>query len=257
MRTKEMFVPGVIAAVATLALAGCGNLGEGAQAPATSNTASTSGISQPAPSSASTKSSPSSSSSKSPSPTKSPNADGSSQGDPSSSGIVNVPESDFTPADGPNARVFKLADGTTKCFMNNLAGESFLSCQAAFVDPPLVTDGQGREVPANAVSWHTGGVTYETLTFPATGDVKTLEPNQRLQAFGYTCTAYGPSSLECSGAPGTASINNGTVTGASVPNKAPENSQQPAPAGSGAPAGPLGPVGPVGPAMNRVLPNTQ
>lgn len=181
--------------------------------------------------------------------------------------ITQVNDADYTPADGPNTRLFQLEDGTTRCFLNDLSGDAYLACQVNLANPPMVDDGTGNKVPANAVSWNPGGVTYEVLTFPPAGEMKTLPANSQLSAFGYNCAAYGPSTLECSGPAGAATIDNGNVTGAQMPkedvppaaggqpggqeNGAPNDpAQQGEPDGSPAPDG-LPDLGALIPGLNR------
>lgn len=197
---------GATATLAILALTACGNDADNA-AKTYQGSAETSSMS-----SASSKPS-SSSESASALPSESTSSESATQ----SAGIVDVPEAKFTPSDGPNARIFQLEDGVTKCFINDIAGDKYLACTTNMVNPPTVQDAAGNDVPANAVSWNPSGVTYETLQFPAAGNMETLHPNERLNALSYSCTSTGPSTVSCSGAPGTANIDNGTVTGASMP----------------------------------------
>lgn len=135
--------------------------------------------------------------------------------------IRDVDEAAYTPADGPQTRIFQLQDGATRCFLNNLAGDVFLACETNLAEPPEVQDGFGNPVPANAVSWNPDGVTFARLMFPPVAEVATLNPQERLSAFGFSCTAYGPATVECSGQPGTATIDSGQVIGASVPPPSP------------------------------------
>ncbi len=131
--------------------------------------------------------------------------------------IIDVDEALFTPSDSASTRLFKLADGTTECYINKLGVESLMTCRANFVNPPMVTDINGNQQPANAVSWSPVGVQWENMQFPPNTPQVVLEPNQRLTALGYACIAHGPSTVECSSDYGTASIANGTVQGASLP----------------------------------------
>lgn len=170
--------------------------------------------------------------------------------------ITRVNEADYTPADGPNTRLFQLEDGTTRCFLNDLNGEAYLACQVNLANPPMVDDGLGNKVPANAVSWNPGGVTYEVLTFPPTGEMKTLPARSQLSSFGYTCSAYGPSTMECSGPAGSATIDNGNVTGAQMPmaNVPPAADGQPDGRDNGAPDTPPEPGMPGDPQAPGNLP---
>ncbi|MBV7294684.1 hypothetical protein KRX51_01965 [Corynebacterium sp. TAE3-ERU12] len=137
-----------------------------------------------------------------------------------------VDEADFTPPDGPNARLFVLADGYTSCFYNQLGAENYLSCRSNFTNPPNVVGPDGDEVPANAISFTPDGIYYQSLVFPDTGyQPKTLNAGETLESFGFSCTANGAASVACTGPQGTASIDNGTVTGAEVP--PPEAGAQP------------------------------
>ncbi len=201
MRTNKFMATIAAGAMMILALAGCGD-DEPAKPEVSdrsiSSSAKTKSSTSPKPTEESTKST------ESETPTETPE-------------IAQVNDADYTPADGPNTRLFQLEDGTTRCFLNDLSGDAYLACQVNLANPPMVDDGTGNEVPANAVSWNPGGVTYEVLTFPPTGEMKTLPANSQLNAFGYSCSAYGPSTLECSGPAGNATIDNGNVTGAEMP----------------------------------------
>lgn len=149
---------------------------------------------------------------------------------PEENTVHDVPDSRFMPPDADNARIFRLADGVTQCFINSLGDEAFLTCRTNFTNPPTVQDYFGDDVTANAVSWTPDGVIYAEMIFPQVGSMETLAPYERFSAFGYTCTAYGPATVECSGPQGSATLDGGNVTGATVPPRkeklAPE---QPAP----------------------------
>lgn len=209
MRMTKLFTAGATATFAILALTACGGDAEDAVKTYQGSAETSSMPSKSAESKASESAKPSSS-------------------EMSKDAIKDVPEEKFTPADGPNARIFQLEDGVTKCFINDIAGDKFLACTTNMVNPPVVQDAAGKDVPANAVSWNPSGVTYETLQFPAAGSMETLHPNERLSALGYTCTAQGPATVQCSGAPGTATLDNGNVTGATVPERK-EAPAEPAP----------------------------
>lgn len=224
MRTKKMLMTGAVASAISLSMVGCSGITESDS----DKVASTSQLQTQSPSETTT--------SKKPSPTQSSETEAKPQALSRDTGIVDVPEADYTPADGPNARIFQLQDGATKCFLNNLGGDAYLACQTPIANPPMVDDGAGNQVPANAVSWNPGGVTYEVLTFPQASEIHTLAKNQRLKAFGFTCTALGPSSVECSGGPGTARIDSGVVTGAQMPKPPVTGGQQPGPGQAPAPA---------------------
>lgn len=239
-------------AMMAFALVGCGN--DEPESPETSDRAVTS-----------TSSSEMSSSTKTtPKPTESTE----SSAPKAAPKITPVNDADYTPADGPNTRLFKLEDDKTRCFLNDLNGDSYLACETELADPPMVGDGTGNKVPANAVSWNPGGVTYEVLTFPEVAEMKTLPAHSSLSAYGFTCTAYGPSTLECSGPTGNATIDAGTVTGAQMPKEdaapgadsqqgAPgEGGQGDAPADPGAPGLPGLPGEGGGlPTLDQLLPN--
>ncbi|WP_295627501.1 hypothetical protein [uncultured Corynebacterium sp.] len=154
--------------------------------------------------------------------------------------IADVPDDRFMPPGAQGARIFRLADESTECFMNSLGPDSFLTCRTNFANPPTVQDYEGNDVTANAVSWTPDGVIYAHMQFPDTGHVpETLHPYERVGAFGFTCTAYGPATVECSGPQGAATMDAGNVSGAAVPEPkaapAPAPEQQPAPAGPGLP----------------------
>lgn len=243
MRKNRVATAGAVLAAASLVIAGCSSDDSGSSDAQQGIAAPSGGTSK---STDAKKSSTKSSSSETSSSSESE--------EPEAPEITQVSEADFTPADGPNTRLFQLADGSTKCFLNDIGGDVFLACQANLNNPPMVPDASGNMVPANAVSWNPSGVTYETLMFPSTGEVKTLEPNQQLDAYGYTCTSHGPSNVECSGAAGAATIDSGNVTGARVPepkpaNEAPAPEQNPAPAP--APADGLGDLLPGLPPMEK------
>lgn len=141
--------------------------------------------------------------------------------------IVDVDEADYTPSDAPNARQFVLADGTTQCVYNQLGATNYLSCEADIVNPPMVEGADGQQAPANAVAFTGDSVTYQALTFPGGSEQpNVLETNERLSAFGFSCLAGGSATVTCDGPEGTVTIDNGNVTGASVPeptdNTAPE-----------------------------------
>lgn len=146
-------------------------------------------------------------------------------------GVRIVDPAGFTPPDpgGENSRIFVLQDGVTECFMNDVSGDSYMACRTNMVNPPMVQDYYGTEIPANAVSWNPSGVTYETMQFPAKYPSKTLAPGERLESFGFSCTASGPATVACSGPTGSATIDNGNVSGAKVPPKK-EKTVAPAPA---------------------------
>lgn len=238
-----------------LALVGCGN--DEPESPETSDRAVTS----------TTHSESSSSSKQAPKPTESKGSSAAK----STPKITPVNDADYTPADGPNTRLFQLEDGKTRCFLNDLAGDSYLACETELANAPMVGDGKGNKVPANAVSWNPGGVTYEVLTFPEVSEMKTLPAYSSLSAYGYTCTAYGPSTLECSGPAGDATIDSGNVTGAQMPKEdvTPGAGDQPgapgapggqgdAPASPGAPGLPGNQGGAPGgdlPPLDQLLPN--
>lgn len=157
---------------------------------------------------------------------------------PSGPTVAEVPDGRFMPPGAQGARIFRLADGATECFANSLGSDSYLTCGTNFANPPMVPSYEGGQVPANAVTWTPGGApSYAHMNFPDTGfGPETLHPYERVSMFGYTCTAYGPATVECSGPGGSASLDAGNVTGAAVP----EPQQAPAPAPEEAPA-PEGP----------------
>lgn len=150
---------------------------------------------------------------------------------PAARTVADVPEDRFMPPGAQGARVFTLADGVTGCFINSLGADSFLTCRTNFADAPMVQDYEGNDVAANAVSWTPDGVIYAHMSFPDNDHVpETLHPYERVAAFGFTCTAYGPATVECSGPQGSASLDAGSVTGAAVPPKKAAPQQAPAPA---------------------------
>lgn len=153
---------------------------------------------------------------------------------PSGPTVAQVPDDRFMPPGAQGARIFRLADGATECFANSLGSDSYLTCRTNFANPPMVPSYEGGQVPANAVTWTPGGApSYAHMNFPDTGfGPETLHPYERMSMFGYTCTAYGPATVECSGPGGSASLDAGNVTGAAVP----EPQQAPAPAPEEAPA---------------------
>ena len=152
--------------------------------------------------------------------------------------IADVPDDRFMPPGADNARVFRLADGATECFVNSLGGDPYLTCRTNFANPPMVPSYEGGQVPANAVTWSPGAApTFAHMNFPDNGHVpETLHPYERVAMFGFTCTAYGDATVECSGPGGSASLDAGTVTGATVPE--PQEAPAPAPEEAPAPAGP-------------------
>lgn len=178
--------------------------------------------------------------------------------------ITPVDPADYTPPDSATTRLFKLEDDQTKCFLNDLSGDVYLSCAAPITDPPMVDDGNGNKVPANAVSWHPGGVNYDSLIFPPVDSIKILPPHASLSSFGYTCTAYGPATLECAGPAGRATIDAGKVIGAQLPTPAApgiggQGSQQRGSGGEqgksdsdGGPAGPQVPAAPLMPGLRHL-----
>lgn len=153
--------------------------------------------------------------------------------------IADVPDDRFMPPGADNARVFRLADGATECFANSLGGDPYLTCRANFADPPMVESYEGGRVPANAVTWSPGAApTFAHMNFPDNGFApETLHPYERVSMFGFTCTAYGAATVECSGPGGSASLDAGSVTGAAIP----ELPEEPAPAPEDDPA-PEGPA---------------
>lgn len=147
---------------------------------------------------------------------------------PTSRSIITVDEADFTPPDGPNARIFVLADGTTTCYFNEIGDGRYLSCGGEFTDPPMVEGPDGRPTPANAVSFTPEGILFQSLTFPGGSYApRTLNAGEALTAYGYTCTAEGPSAVTCTGPQGTAAIRDGQVTGATVPEPAEPAAEDP------------------------------
>ncbi|MDO5732124.1 hypothetical protein [Corynebacterium sphenisci] len=147
---------------------------------------------------------------------------------PTSRSIIAVDEADFTPPDGPNARIFVLADGTTTCYYNEIGDGRYLSCGGEFTDPPMVEGPDGRPTPANAVSFTPEGILFQSLTFPGGAySPRTLNAGEALTAYGYTCTAEGPSAVTCTGPQGTAAIRDGRVTGATVPEPAEPAAEDP------------------------------
>lgn len=229
MRMNRFVATFAAGVMMTLALAGCGD-DEPAKPDASDRTSSSSAKSK---TSSSKPTESSTESSETEAPTETPE-------------ITWVNDADYTPADGPNTRLFQLEDGTTRCFLNDLSGDAYLACQVNLANPPMVDDGKGNKVPANAVSWNPGGVTYEVLTFPPAGEMKTLPTHSQLAAFGYTCAAYGPATLECAGPPGRATIDNGNVIGAKMPKEdvLPGADGQPGNQENGAPDGPAAPGAP-------------
>lgn len=167
----------------------------------------------------------------------------------SGDGITVVPGEKFMPNGVTTTRIFQLADGSTECFMNELSGDAYLTCRADFAEPPMVKDYAGNDVAANAVTWTPNGVEFAVMDFPQVSGIATLNPRERLEAFGFTCTAYGESTVECSGPQGAATIDNGQVTGASVP----EPTQAPEP-DAGAPGAPGG-EGPQLPGIDDIIGN--
>lgn len=201
MRSLKFLVP---AGVAMLVLAGCSTEEEAPPAPET------------------TSSSTSSSAGTSTSEAEEPEAA------VASNTIVDVDEADFTPSNASSIRQFILADGTTQCVYSGVG----LSCQANIVDAPMVEGADGQPTPANSVAFAGDSVTYQSLTFPGGAEApRVLAPNERLSSFGYSCTATGDSSLTCDGPEGSASIDNGLVSGATVP-PMPESDEAGADAGA-------------------------
>ena len=151
--------------------------------------------------------------------------------------VAEVPDDRFMPPGAQNARVFRLADGATECFANSLGPDSFLTCRTNFANPPMVQSYEGGQIAANAVTWSPGAApTFAHMNFPDTGfGPETLQPYERVSMFGYTCTAYGPATVECSGPGGSASLDAGNVTGAIVPEPAPAPAPEEAPAPPAAP----------------------
>lgn len=151
--------------------------------------------------------------------------------------VAEVPDDRFMPPGAQGARIFRLADGATECFANSLGSDSYLTCRTNFANPPMVPSYGGGQVPANAVTWTPGGApSFAHMNFPDTGfGPETLHPYERVSMFGYTCTAYGPSTVECSGPGGSASLDAGNVTGAIVPEPAPAPAPEEAPAPPAAP----------------------
>lgn len=154
--------------------------------------------------------------------------------------VAEVPDDRFMPPGAQNARVFRLADGATECFANSLGPDSFLTCRTNFANPPMVQSYEGGQIAANAVTWSPGAApTFAHMNFPDTGfGPETLHPYERVSMFGFTCTAYGDATVECSGPGGSASLDAGNVTGAIVP----EPQEAPAPAPEEAPAPPAAPL---------------
>ncbi len=148
--------------------------------------------------------------------------------------VTDVPDSRFMPPGASGSRIFRLADGATECFANSLGPDSFLTCRTNFANPPMVQSYGGEQVPANAVTWSPGAApVYAHMNFPDTGhQPATLNAYERVKMFGFTCTAYGPATVECGGPGGSASLDAGNVTGATVP--AP--TEAPAPPSEGLPA---------------------
>lgn len=147
-----------------------------------------------------------------------PLADGGNQGQ-SGQKITDVPDSRFMPPGASAARVFRLADGVTECFANSLGPDSYLTCRTNFANPPMVQSYGGEQVPANAVTWAPGAApVFAHMNFPDAGhQPATLNAYERVKMFGFTCTAYGPATVECGGPGGSASLDAGNVTGATVP----------------------------------------
>ncbi|MFD5869233.1 hypothetical protein ACFWGD_11595 [Corynebacterium sp. NPDC060344] len=152
--------------------------------------------------------------------------------------VAEVPEDRFMPPGAQGARIFRLADGATECFANALGPDSFLTCRTNFANPPMVQSYDGGDVPANAVTWSPGAApTFAHMNFPDNGFApETLHPYERVSFFGFTCTAYGDATVECSGPGGRASLDAGNVTGAEVPEAKP--APAPAPEQAPAPAAP-------------------
>ena len=151
-------------------------------------------------------------------------------------GITTVDDTQYMPEpSATNTRVFQLADGATECFINDLAGDGYLTCRTNFVEPPLVPAHGGQEVPANAVTWAPYGVTYAVMDFPQVPQTAVLHPRERIEFAGFTCTSYGPATVECVGPSGAATLDAGRATGVGMP---PEEAPAPAPEEEPAPAGP-------------------
>lgn len=135
--------------------------------------------------------------------------------------ITTVDDARFMPEpSATNTRVFQLADGETQCFINNLGGDGYLTCRTNFVDPPMVRNHGGDEVPANAVTWAPYGVVYAVMEFPQVPRMEVLQPRERIDFAGFSCTSYGAATVECSGPSGTATIDAGRTTGVGMPPEA-------------------------------------